>query len=77
MNSTYSIYHSCLSGYFITKPIYPDQTKLKKPNTRKLVEQPWQQTIGEFWNEVSGINVLLHHFEIDIIQKLKFVFIQR
>jgi len=46
-------YHSALAGYFHRKPLYLDEPTQKKPNTRKLVEQPWQQTMGELWEEVT------------------------
>ncbi|MCX6249896.1 MAG: hypothetical protein NTX61_04005 [Bacteroidetes bacterium] len=51
MNLTY---HKTLSRYFSDKPLYLDEPSQKKPNTRKLVEQPWQQTKGEMWDEVTS-----------------------
>ena len=42
-----------LASYFASKPLYLDEPTQKKPNTRKLVEQPWQQTKGEMWDEVT------------------------
>jgi len=30
-----------LAEYFASKPLYLDEPTQKKPNTRKLVEQPW------------------------------------
>ena len=48
-----SIYHTTLSIYFQTKPLYLDEPTQKKPNIRKLVELPWQQTLGEMWDEVT------------------------
>ena len=50
MNLTY---HIILSRYFDRKPLYLDEPTQKKPNIRKLVEQPWQQTKGEMWDEVT------------------------
>ena len=46
-------YHISLSNYFATKPLYLDEPIQKKPNTRKLVELPWQQTKAEMWDEVT------------------------
>jgi hypothetical protein len=43
MGASNSKYHSGLAGYFLSKPLYQDETIQKKPNTRKLVEHPWQQ----------------------------------
>jgi WD40 repeat protein len=47
------IYHILISKYFATKPLYLDEPTQKKPNTRKLVEQPWQQTKAEMWDEIT------------------------
>ena len=46
-------FHKNLSNYFESMPLYLDKPTQKKPNTRKLVEQPWQQTKGELWDEVT------------------------
>jgi WD40 repeat protein len=46
-------YHITLSNYFAVKPLYLDDPTQKTPNTRKLVEQPWQQTKAERWNEAA------------------------
>jgi len=46
-------YHTTLSSYFQSKPLYLDEPTQKKPNVRKLMEQPWQQTKGEMWDEVT------------------------
>jgi len=47
-------YHPTLASYFASKPLYLDAPTQKKPNTRKLVEQPWQQTKAEMWDEVTN-----------------------
>jgi hypothetical protein len=44
-------YHTTLAEYFTSQPLYLDEEK-EKPNTRKLVEQPWQQTKAEMWDDV-------------------------
>jgi len=47
-------YHLTIAEYFHSRSLYLDEPTRKKPNTRKLVEQPWQQTKGEMWDEVFG-----------------------
>ena len=46
-------YHSNLSKFFVLKPLYLDEPTQKNPNTRKLLEQPWQKTKAEMWDEVT------------------------
>ena len=41
MGSISTSYNSNLAEYFQEKPLYLDEPTQKKPNTRKLVEQPW------------------------------------
>ena len=48
-----NFYHNILASYFTKKLFYLDGTNQKEPNIRKLVEQPWQQTKGEMWDEVT------------------------
>jgi hypothetical protein len=43
-------YHSTLAEYFTDKQLYLDEEK-NNTNTRKLVEQPWQQIKAEMWEE--------------------------
>jgi WD40 repeat protein len=43
MQSLKTNYHTTLATYFASKPLYLDETTQKKPNTRKLIEQPWQE----------------------------------
>jgi WD40 repeat protein len=52
MESNSTKYHATLAEYFAGKPLYLDEAEKKKPNTRKLVELPWQQTKAEMWDEV-------------------------
>ena len=47
-------FHKNLADYFQSKPLYLDEPTQKNPNIRKLVEQPWQQTKGDRWNEVTN-----------------------
>jgi WD40 repeat protein len=46
-------YHKILAEYFVSKSLYLDEPIKKKPIARKLVEQPWQQTKGKMWDEVT------------------------
>lgn len=46
-------HHNLLSSYFSHKPLYLDGDKQKKPNVRKLMEQPWQMTRAGMWDEVT------------------------
>jgi len=53
MISFSNYYHSNLIDYFASKPLYLDEPTQKKPNVRKLLEQPWQpwlQIKGEMWD---------------------------
>lgn len=47
-------YHINLATYFQSKPLYLDGEEFKKPNVRKLVEQPWQQTKSEMWTDLEN-----------------------
>ncbi len=46
-------YHIILASYFSGNKLYLDEPANMKPNVRKLVEQPWQQTKGGKWGEVT------------------------
>lgn len=46
-------YHIILASYFSGNKLYSDDPVNMKPNIRKLVELPWQQTKGEMWDEVT------------------------
>jgi WD40 repeat protein len=46
-------YHASLSNYFSAQPLFFDSDLQKKPNIRKCVELPFQQTKAELWNEVT------------------------
>lgn len=45
--------HLKLGGYFNEQTHFFDGAEQKKPNVRKCVEQPYQQTQGEMWDEVT------------------------
>ena len=46
-------YHQGLASYYQSKPLYLDEPTQKKPNTRKLVEQPWQQIRASMFEELK------------------------
>jgi WD40 repeat protein len=47
-------YHQILAEYFVTKPLYINNRFLEQPNVRKYIEQPYQQTMAEKWDEVEN-----------------------
>ena len=47
-------YHQTLANFFSDKSLYLDEYKHNKPNSRKLIEQPWQQIRAEMWSEISN-----------------------
>ena len=46
-------YHQTLANYFLGKSLYLDKSNNRNPNIRKLIEQPWQQTKTEVWEELE------------------------
>lgn len=46
-------YHSIIAGYFLARPLFYDVDQQKQPDVRKLVEQPFQQTKAQQWDEVT------------------------
>jgi WD40 repeat protein len=46
-------YRTTLSFYFSSQPLFLDGDPQKKPNVRKCVELPFQQTKAELWDEVT------------------------
>jgi hypothetical protein len=68
-------YHTTLANYFQSKPLYLDGEEYDKPNSRKLVELPWQQTkavsfdILETLNDYSFIEAkLLNNMEYLLLE---------
>jgi WD40 repeat protein len=53
MQQSRNIYHSILAKYFSSPPLFFDGDLQKKPNIRKCVEQPFQQTKAQLWDEVT------------------------
>jgi WD40 repeat protein len=69
-------YHKTLGSYFQSKPHYLDEPIQKKPNIRKLVEQPWQQTNGEMWDEVTDTLCNLDFIESKCMANIVFDLIE-
>lgn len=69
-------YHKTLAFYFQSKFLYLDETSKKKPNTRKLVEQPWQQTQAELWDYVTKTLCSLDFIHAKTSAKLTFELIK-
>jgi WD40 repeat protein len=46
-------WHRLLARYFSAPPMWEDR-KAFKPNTRKVAELPYHQTMAEMWDEVEG-----------------------
>jgi WD40 repeat protein len=46
-------YHLCLANYFSGRLLFIDGDARKKPDIRKYVELPWQQTRAGMWDEVT------------------------
>jgi len=65
-------YHKNLSNYFAGKSLYLDEPTQKKPNIRKLVEQPWQQTKGEMWDDVTDTLCNLDFIQAKAAAKMTF-----
>jgi tetratricopeptide (TPR) repeat protein len=53
-------YNTILTNYFQSKSLYLDATENIRPNTRKLVEQPWQ--LKELKNWIS-LKIILAEYE--------------
>jgi WD40 repeat protein len=75
-------YHKTLAFYFAGKSIYLNEPDQKNPNTRKLVEQPWQQTKvaileenSDTWDLVTKTLCDLHFIEAKCIAGMTFVLI--
>jgi WD40 repeat protein len=45
-------YHHILAGYFEKAPLYLDE-KEERPNVRKVVEQPYQETLSNRWIDIA------------------------
>jgi hypothetical protein len=71
-NSGMRKYSKTLADYFAGKPLYLDEPIQKKPNIRKLVEQPWQQTKAQFWDEVTDTLCKLEFIQAKACDKMTY-----
>lgn len=62
-------YHSTLSDYFLSKLLYLDEPACQKPNIRKLMEQPWQQTKAQLWDDVTDTLCNLDFIQANAVAK--------
>jgi hypothetical protein len=46
-------YHTILSIFFSSQPLFVDDDQQEKPHIRKCIELPWQQTKAQLWDEVN------------------------
>ena len=72
MGTNSKSYHKNLAKYFVSKPLYLDEPTQKTPNTRKLVEQPWQQTKGKRWHEVTMTLCNLDFIQAKAVAKMTY-----
>jgi WD40 repeat protein len=59
-------YHQILAEYFMAKPLFFKSENEEQPNVRKFIEQPWQQTLAEMWNEATGTLCNLYFIEAKV-----------
>lgn len=64
-----------LANYFAAKALYLDDLQRHQPNIRKLVEQPWQQTKGELWDEVTETLCGIEFLEAKCVAGMTFMLI--
>lgn len=60
-------YHQILAEYFVTQPLFFDDVNKEQPNRHKCIEQPYQQTKGEMWDEVTDTLTDLWFVEAKVI----------
>jgi WD40 repeat protein len=76
INSGTKDVHNNLADYFASKPLYLEGESFKKPNVRKLVEQPWQQTKGELWGKVERTLCDLLFIEVKCYSRMNYTLLQ-
>ncbi|HEY5471482.1 MAG TPA: hypothetical protein VIK07_13255 [Bacteroidales bacterium] len=54
MQPNFIKYHATLAKYFSVQPLFFDGNQQKKPHIRKCIEQPFQQTEAQLWDEVTN-----------------------
>lgn len=65
-------YNACLAGYFSVQLLFFDGDKQKKPNVRKCVELPFQQTKAELWDEVTDTLCNLDFIQAKAVAKMTY-----
>ena len=65
-------YNTSLGRFFQSKPLYLDGVKQKKPNVRKLMEQPWQMTLAVMWDEVTDTICNLNFIQAKAVAKFTY-----
>ena len=65
-------YNNTLAEYFSSTLLYMDASTQKKPNTRKCMEQPWQQTKAELWDDVTETLCNLDFIQAKAVAKMTY-----
>jgi hypothetical protein len=65
-------YSACLASYFSVQLLFFDGDKQKKPNIRKCVELPFQQTKAELWDEVTDTLCNLDFIQAKAVAKMTY-----
>ena len=67
-----TIYNTNLSDYFKAQILFFDGDNQKKPNIRKCIEQPFQQTKAELWDEVTDTLCNLDFIQAKAVAKMTY-----
>jgi hypothetical protein len=65
-------YNTCLADYFSAHVLFFDGNTQKKPNIRKCVELPFQQTKAELWDEVTDTLCNLDFIQAKAVAKITY-----
>ena len=65
-------YNACLANYFSVRLLFFDGDLQKKPNVRKCVEQPFQQTKAELWDELTETLCNLNFIQAKAVAKMTY-----
>ena len=76
MGSKAQKYHFNLSKFFVTQSNFFDGELQKKPHVRKCMEQPWQQTKAELWDEVTDTLCNLDFIQAKAAAKLTYALVK-
>jgi len=72
MDSTNASCHPILANYFSSLPLFFDGDLQKKPNIRKCVELPFQQTKAGLWDEVTDTLCNLDFIQAKAVAKMTY-----